>query len=151
MQNLLRRFKTIHCGEKGLTLIELVVVVAILGILAAIIVPNVASWIGEGKEEAARTELYDVQLAMTAVMAKAKVAQVNPYTTSPGVNDLTGWPDAFGGGDIEADLDDDPLTPDVYIAMEYYLIDPVSEDYFYQWDPRGKISQYDEDSNLMNP
>ncbi|MFC1970935.1 type IV pilin protein [Chloroflexota bacterium] len=144
MQNLLRRFKTIHCGEKGLTLIELVVVVAILGILAAIIVPNVASWIGEGKEEAARTELYDVQLAMTAVMAKAKVPTV-VVQDPPGVADLTSYPTG-----VVADLDDDPLTPDESLSMEYYLIDPVSEDYTYAWDSRGKISQY-EDGTLVNP
>ena len=136
MQHLMRRFNRIHRGEKGLTLIELIVVVAILGILAAIIVPNVASWIGEGKDEAARTELYDVQLAMTAVMAKANIATVTPLA-GPGTNNLTGLPSG-----VLADLAGDG-TADESLGMDYYLIDPSSDTYTYAWDARGKISQYE--------
>ncbi|MFC1956494.1 type II secretion system protein [Chloroflexota bacterium] len=141
MQHLIRRFNRIHRGEKGLTLIELVVVVAILGILAAIIVPNVASWIGEGKDEAARTELYDVQLAMTAVMAKANISTVTELA-GPGTDDLRGYPTG-----VTADLDGTP--PDDDLDMSYYLIDPTSDTYTYAWDARGKISQY-EDGTLVN-
>ncbi|MFC1972633.1 type IV pilin protein [Chloroflexota bacterium] len=149
MGNILRHFQSMRRGQKGLTLIELVVVVAILGILAAIIVPNVASWIGEGKDEAARTELYDVQLAMTAVMAKANLAQVDEKVEGAKVANLTGWP-LVGGNAPEADLDNDPDTADQAFGMEYYLINPMSETYEYAWDVRGKVSQY-EDDVLINP
>jgi prepilin-type N-terminal cleavage/methylation domain-containing protein len=124
-----------------MTLIELVVVVAILGILAAIIVPNVASWIGEGEEEAAKTELYDVQLAMTAVMAKAVEPLVEPVAEGSAVQDVTGYPKMPDGSDMTADLDGDPTTAETYIGMEYYLVDPLSENYAYWWDDRGKVSQ----------
>jgi len=55
-------------GEKGFTLIELLIVVAILGVLAAVVIPNVGRFIGRGEDEAADTELTNVQSAVVAMM-----------------------------------------------------------------------------------
>jgi len=55
--------------EQGFTLIELLVVIAILGIRAAVVIPAVAGFIGEGEDESAETELHNVNLAVTALMA----------------------------------------------------------------------------------
>jgi type IV pilus assembly protein PilA len=61
--------KSFQYGKKGFTLIELLVVVAILGVLAAIVVPNVGKFIGEGTTQAKATEFQNVQTAVTALLA----------------------------------------------------------------------------------
>ena len=52
--------------QRGFTLIELLIVVAILGILAAVIIPNVGRFLGRGEDEARRAEFHDVATAVTA-------------------------------------------------------------------------------------
>ena len=73
----MRRFKR---GEKGFTLIEVLVVVAILGVLAAVVVPRIDGIMGSGKEEAAESELHSIQTALTAVMVDNDWTSVNAKT-----------------------------------------------------------------------
>jgi type IV pilus assembly protein PilA len=55
-------------GEKGFTLIELLIVVAILGVLAAVVIPNVGRFIGRGETEAKDTEFANIQSAVISMM-----------------------------------------------------------------------------------
>ncbi len=82
-------------GEKGFTLIELLIVVAILGVLAAVIIPNVGRFIGRGEIEAGKTELSNVQAAVISMMTDNNLSLLpNPETTTPR-NDMTLFPDSI--------------------------------------------------------
>jgi type IV pilus assembly protein PilA len=59
-------------GQKGFTLIELLVVIAILGIVAAVAIPDIASFMNKGAEEARDTEFANIQTAVLALMMAAE-------------------------------------------------------------------------------
>jgi type IV pilus assembly protein PilA len=66
-------FKSLHRGEKGFTLIELLIVVAILGIIAAVIIPNIGTFMSMGVVSAANSEAENVKTASLAYYADAGV------------------------------------------------------------------------------
>ncbi len=62
--------------ERGFTLVELLVVVTILGILAAVVTASLVGLTGTAKINACAEELRTVQVSMDAMMAKNNIVGV---------------------------------------------------------------------------
>jgi len=86
-------FRKIHRGDKGFTLVELLVVFTLLGVLAAVVVPNVSTLMGYGHTQASDAELSIVQTAMDSMMAVVDTANVTPVDVSGATNDMASFPD----------------------------------------------------------
>lgn len=61
--------RTFRRGEKGFTLMELLIVVAVLGVLAAVLVPRLGAFLSSGQMAAANTEVANVETAALAFYA----------------------------------------------------------------------------------
>jgi prepilin-type N-terminal cleavage/methylation domain-containing protein len=76
-------FRKMHKGEKGFTLVELLVVFTLLGILAAIILPSVSGVLSYSHTQAENAEEAVIQTAVDAMMAitdSQNITAVNPAT-----------------------------------------------------------------------
>ena len=73
-------------GQKGFTLIELMIVVAIIGILAAIAIPNFLAYQAKSKQSEAKVSLGAIFTSIVSYQAES-----NPTTFLPvAINDI-GW------------------------------------------------------------
>jgi type IV pilus assembly protein PilA len=82
-------FRKMRKGQKGFTLVELLVVFTLLGVLAGIILPSVSNVLGYGHTQAAKTELSVVQSAMDAMMA---VTDNGTMAVTPATKDMSTFP-----------------------------------------------------------
>ncbi len=80
---------------RGFTLVELLVVMAIIAILASIVVPNVARYIERGRVTKATSEVKSIELALTTMLADAQRGDLNHLlNASLFQNDLAQIPSA---------------------------------------------------------
>jgi len=77
----------INHDQRGFTLIELLVVIAILGVLAAVAVPNVGKFIGQGKQESYNAELHNLQTGIMAMIFESDNGLLDSSYTD--ISDMT--------------------------------------------------------------
>jgi len=106
-------------AESGFTLVELLVVVAIIIALAAVIIPSVASFADKGDEGAKAAEQDNVQTAIDTYMADNGTATV-------GTNLVTATATLSGDPDLTTYLRTLPTK------------------YFYCWDAAGLVTSQQE-------
>ena len=127
--NVLRkRGSRLSNGESGFTLVELLVVVGIIVALAAVIIPNVATFAGKGDEGAKAAERDNIQSAIDTFMTDTSVTAVTARDAATATST-----NAFGAG-----------AP---VDLTTYLRETNTK-YFYCWDSTGLIKSLDEVSTL---
>ena len=97
-------------GEKGFTLIELLIVVAILGVLAAVVIPNVGRFIGRGETEAGETELSNVQSAVVAMMVDNQLSQLPTAVNVTATKNMSQFPDTTASASKSPDANGTNFT-----------------------------------------
>ena len=121
------RLRSLRHGDSGFTLVELLVVVGIIVALAAVIIPNVASFANRGEQGAEASEFDNVQAAMDTMMADQNITAVDASLNAAATN---GWSALPTGTGVE------PLFGGATISY----MRAATTTYSYCWDTTGLVT-----------
>jgi len=136
-------------GSRGFTLLELLVVLAIIATLVAVVAPSIFRNVGDAKAAAAKSQIEIFALALDSYRidndAYPTTAQgLAVLRTKPGATDAPRWRGPY----LRKDLPLDPWgRPYIYVAPG--LVNPTSYD-LYTLGRDGKTGGTDEDADITS-
>ncbi|MBI2852597.1 MAG: prepilin-type N-terminal cleavage/methylation domain-containing protein [Chloroflexi bacterium] len=102
-------------GERGFTLIEIMIVLAVLAILAAVVVPNVAGFVSRGKQRAWAADRDILQAAVDSWRTDISKRSGNKW---PVTDNVTVGEPTTSGADI---TDDEGMIDIAKLSSEGYI------------------------------
>ncbi len=141
-------FKQIRTDESGLTLIELTIVIAILGILAAFIAPRVITAIDDARVGKAQTEIANLRVSLSKYSV-----DIGTYPTSEEGLDALWRAPSEATANWRGPYVEDPITVDPW-GNEYEYRFPGTH-YGYDYDlmsygKDGKLGGVDLNADITN-
>jgi len=109
-------------NQQGFTLVEMLVVIGIIVALAAVIVPLVIQFAGDGAEAAENAEWDAVQTSLDTMMADKEMTAVGASSASTRITDSLDW-DAGSGTQTLAEYTRD-----------------ANSNFCYQWATTGRLT-----------
>ncbi len=119
------------CRENGFTLLEILVVIAILGLIAAVVIPSVLVFMDSADEPSFHVEKKGMQRAVTGLMALVRTDTLKGDYVDDGQ-----WHNAFKESDLIYAENDDGLRLDFTEVISPYEFETA---YWYQFTSSGKV------------
>ncbi len=109
------RYRSLHLTNKAFTLVEVIVILAVISILVAIVTPTVLKYIAEAQQSRAEEDVRSISLVIndlikdTGQYPGSKLALGKTYLCSPGTPLGGSWGDGTTCGDLTKHLvENDP-------------------------------------------